>query len=138
MATDRFAPSMRDHRPVSELYNDIVLDHYRNPRNTGILEDADAVGKAENSACGDVLHLYLRIDEGRIREARFQTFGCAAAIAAGSRLTEMAIGLTLDELRGIRREDVVDALGGLPPMKVHCSVLAQDAIRAALDDFGSR
>jgi nitrogen fixation NifU-like protein len=123
---------------VSELYNDIVLDHYRNPRNTGILEDADAVGKAENSACGDVLHLYLRIDEGRIREARFQTFGCAAAIAAGSRLTEMAIGLTLDELRGIRREDVVDALGGLPPMKVHCSVLAQDAIRAALDDFGSR
>jgi nitrogen fixation NifU-like protein len=138
MATDRFAPSLRDHRPVSELYNDIVLDHYRNPRNTGILEDADAVGKAENSACGDVLHLYLRIDEGRIREARFQTFGCAAAIAAGSRLTEMAIGLTLDELRGIRREDVVDALGGLPPMKVHCSVLAQDAIRAALDDFGSR
>lgn len=123
---------------MSELYNDIVLDHYRNPRNTGILEDADAVGKAENSACGDVLHLYLRIDEGRIREARFQTFGCAAAIAAGSRLTEMAIGLTLDELRGIRREDVVDALGGLPPMKVHCSVLAQDAIRAALDDFGSR
>jgi nitrogen fixation NifU-like protein len=122
---------------VTELYNDTVLDHYRNPRNTGVLEGADAVGKAENSACGDVLHLYLQIEEGRVRAARFQTFGCAAAIAAGSRLTEMVTGLTLDELRGIRRQDVVDALGGLPPMKVHCSVLAEDAIRAALEDFAS-
>ncbi|MEE2833343.1 MAG: iron-sulfur cluster assembly scaffold protein [Candidatus Latescibacterota bacterium] len=122
---------------MTELYNDTVLDHYRNPRNTGVLEGADAVGKAENSACGDVLHLYLQIEEGRVRAARFQTFGCAAAIAAGSRLTEMVTGLTLDELRGIRRQDVVDALGGLPPMKVHCSVLAEDAIRAALEDFAS-
>ena len=122
---------------MTELYNDIVLDHYRNPRNTGVLEGADAVGKAENSACGDVLHLYLQIQEGRVRAARFQTFGCAAAIAAGSRLTEMVTGLTLDELRGIRRQDVVDALGGLPPMKVHCSVLTEDAIRAALEDFAS-
>ncbi len=122
---------------MTELYNDTVLDHYRNPRNTGVLEGADAVGKAENSACGDVLHLYLQIQEGRVRAARFQTFGCAAAIAAGSRLTEMVTGLTLDELRGIRRQDVVDALGGLPPMKIHCSVLAEDAIRAALEDFAS-
>ncbi len=122
---------------MTELYNDTVLDHYRNPRNTGVLEGADAVGKAENSACGDVLHLYLQIEEGRVRAARFQTFGCAAAIGAGSRLTEMVTGLTLDELRGIRRQDVVDALGGLPPMKVHCSVLAEDAIRAALEDFAS-
>ncbi len=123
---------------MTELYNDIVLDHYRNPRNAGVLEGADAVGKAENSACGDVLHLYLQIDEGRVLAARFQTFGCAAAIAAGSRLTEMVTGLTLAELRGIRRQDVVDALGGLPPMKVHCSVLAEDAIDAALHDFGNR
>ena len=122
---------------MTELYNDTVLDHYRNPRNTGVLEGADAVGKAENSACGDVLHLYLQIEEGRVRAARFQTFGCAAAIAAGSRLTEMVTGITLDELRGIRRQDVVDALGGLPPMKVHCSVLAEDAIRAAMEDFAS-
>ena len=122
---------------MTELYNDTVLDHYRNPRNTGVLEGADAVGKAENSACGDVLHLYLQIQEGRVRAARFQTFGCAAAIAAGSRLTEMVTGITLDELRGIRRQDVVDALGGLPPMKVHCSVLAEDAIRAAMEDFAS-
>jgi nitrogen fixation NifU-like protein len=95
------------------------------------------VGKAENSACGDVLHLYLQIEDGRVCAARFQTFGCAAAIAAGSRLTEMVTGLTLDELGGIRRQHVIDALGGLPPMKVHCSVLAEDAIRAALKDFGS-
>ena len=122
---------------MTELYNDTVLDHYRNPRNTGVREGADAVGKAENSACGDVLHLYLQIEEGRVRAARFQTFGCAAAIAAGARRTEMVTGLTLDELRGIRRQDVVDALGGLPPMKVHCSVLAEDAIRAALEAFAS-
>ena len=122
---------------MTELYNDIVLDHYKNPRNAGVLEDADAVGKAENSACGDVLHLYLKIDESRVQAARFQTFGCAVAIAAGSRLTEMVLGLTLAELRGIRRQDVAAALGGLPPMKVHCSVLAEDAIHAALEDFGN-
>ncbi len=122
---------------MTEFYNDIVLDHYRNPRNTGILEAADAVGKAENSACGDVLHLYLKIEEDRVSAARFQTFGCAAAIAAGSCLTEMITGLSLDKLRDIRRQDVVDALGGLPPMKVHCSVLAEDAIRAALEKFGN-
>ncbi len=123
---------------MTELYNDIVLDHYKNPRNAGVLEDADAVGKAENSACGDVLHLYLKIDESRVQAARFQTFGCAVAIAAGSRLTEMVLGLTLAELGGIRRQDVADALGGLPPMKVHCSVLAEDAVHAALEDLANR
>lgn len=123
---------------MTELYNDIVLDHYRNPRNAGVLDNADAVGKAENSACGDVLHLYLQIQDERVQQARFQTFGCAAAIAAGSRLTEMITGTHLDDVRALRRQDVVDALGGLPPMKVHCSVLAEDAIRAALDDLGHR
>jgi nitrogen fixation protein NifU and related proteins len=123
---------------LTELYNDIVLDHYQNPRNAGVLEGADAVGKAENSACGDVLHLYLQIDEGRVLAARFQTFGCATAIAAGSRLTEMVAGRTLAELGGILRQDVTDALGGLPPMKVHCSVLAEDAIQAALADLRSK
>ena len=122
---------------MTELYNDTVVDHYRNPRNAGVLADADAVGKAENSACGDVLHLYLHIKDDCVQAARFQTFGCAAAIAAGSCLTEIVTGLTLDELRDVRRQHVVDALGGLPPMKVHCSVLAEDAIRAALEDYGS-
>lgn len=117
------------------LYNDIVLDHYQSPRNVGALDDADAVGIAENTACGDVLHLYLQIREGRVAAATFKTFGCAAAIAAGSMLTEMVKGSTLDDIRALTKGDVVEALGGLPPMKVHCSVLAEDAIKAALDDY---
>ena len=119
-------------------YSETVLDHYRNPRNTGIIENADAVGIAENSACGDVLHLYLSIADGRAERASFKSFGCAAAIAAGSILTEMVTGATLEEISGIRKQDVVEALGGLPPMKVHCSVLAEDAIRAALADLAKR
>ena len=119
-------------------YSDTVLDHFRNPRNTGILDNADAVGIAENSACGDVLHLYLSIAEGRAERASFRTFGCAAAIAAGSILTEMVTGATLEEISRISKQDVVEALGGLPPMKVHCSVLAEDAIRAALADLAKR
>ncbi len=120
------------------LYNDIVLDHYQHPRNAGVLEEADAVGLAENSACGDVLQLYLRIQDDRVVRARFKTFGCAAAIAAGSMLTEMVQGETLERIRRISKEEVAAALGGLPPMKVHCSVLAEDAIRAALEDYRSR
>lgn len=123
---------------TEQYYNETVLEHYKNPRNAGVLDDADAVGKAENSACGDILHLYLQIRDRRVQAARFQTFGCAAAIAAGSRLTEIITGLSLDALSQVRRQDVVDALGGLPPMKEHCSVLAEDAIRAALKDFASR
>ena len=119
-------------------YSDTVLDHYRNPRNTGIIEDADAVGIAENSACGDVLHLYMTIADGRAERASFKTFGCAAAIAAGSILTEMVTGATLEEISRISKQNVVEALGGLPPMKVHCSVLAEDAIRAALADLANR
>ena len=119
-------------------YSDTVLDHYRNPRNTGVIENADAVGIAENSACGDVLHLYLSIADGRAERASFKTFGCAAAIAAGSVLTEMVTGATLEEISRISKQDVVEALGGLPPMKVHCSVLAEDAIRAVLADLAKR
>ncbi len=93
---------------------------------------------AENSACGDILHLYLKIDDDRIVRASFKTFGCAAAIAAGSMLTEMVTGGTLAEMGAITKQAVVDALGGLPPMKVHCSVLAEDVVRAALEDYHSR
>ncbi len=99
------------------------------------MEDAHVVGSAENSACGDVLHLYLRIEHERVERATFKTFGCAAAIAAGSMLTEMIAGATLEEVQQLRKEDVVNALGGLPPMKMHCSVLAEDAIRAAVRDY---
>jgi len=121
--------------PPLSFYNDTVLDHYENPRNVGALEEANAVGKAENSACGDVLHLYLRIEDGTAVDASFKTFGCAAAIAAGSMLTEMVRGSTLEKIAAIRKQDVVDALGGLPPLKAHCSVLAEDAIEAALLDY---
>lgn len=120
------------------LYNDTLLDHYQNPRNMGELEAADAVGIVENSACGDVLQLYLQIDAGRIARATFKTFGCAAAIAASSMLTEMIKGVTLKELQQVCKEDVAEALGGLPPMKLHCSVLAEDAIRAALEDYQAK
>lgn len=123
---------------MSEFYNDVVLDHYQNPRNVGVLDEANAIGKAENPACGDVLHLYLRIDRGHVVESSFKTFGCAAAIAAGSRLTELVKGQSIEAVGALRRQDVVDALGGLPPMKAHCSVLAEDAIRAALDDYDKR
>ncbi len=104
----------------------------------GEIESADALGVAQNSACGDILHLYLKIDDNRIVRASFKVFGCAAAIAAGSVLTEMVTGGTLEEMKAITKQAVVDALGGLPPMKVHCSVLAEDVIRAALDDYHSR
>lgn len=117
------------------MYNEKVLDHFQNPRNVGELEGANAVGIAENSACGDVLHLYMEIEEERVVRATFKTFGCTAAIAAGSMLTEMLIGADLKKIREIRKEDVVEALGGLPPMKLHCSVLAEDAIRAALENY---
>ena len=116
-------------------YSETVMDHFQNPRNVGVMEDADVVGKAENSACGDVLHLYLKIEAGRVARATFKTFGCTAAIAAGSKLTEMLAGVRLEELPGIRKEDVAAALGGLPPMKLHCSVLAEDAIKAAIADY---
>ena len=120
------------------LYNDIVLDHFQNRRNVGIMEDADAMGKAENSDCGDVLHVYMKIEDERVVRASFKTFGCTAAIAAGSKLTEMLAGACLEDIGKIRKEDVVEALGGLPPLKLHCSVLAEDAIRAALKDLESK
>ena len=104
----------------------------------GQIEPADAVGVAENSACGDILHLYLQIDGDRAVRATFKTFGCAAAIAAGSMLTEMITGATLKEIGAVTKQDVVDALGGLPPLKVHCSVLAEDAVKAALENYRSR
>ena len=116
------------------MYNPTVIDHFKNPRNVGSLPDPDAKGYAENSVCGDVLTLYMRVTESRIVEAKFKTFGCAAAIAASSALTEMLKGLTLDEALKISKTDVSDALGGLPSTKIHCSVLAEDAVRAAVAD----
>lgn len=115
------------------MYSPQVMDHFQNPRNVGEMPDADAVGKAGSPTCGDILRLYLKFDNGRVVKATFKTFGCGAAIAASSVLTEMALGKTPAELRRVTNRDVADALGGLPPIKMHCSVLAEQALQSALE-----
>lgn len=116
-------------------YGAKVMEHFQNPRNAGVLEDANGVGYEENPACGDVTRLFLRIEGGRIVAARFQARGCPASIAACSVTTEMVRGKALDEAEGLRREEIARALGGLPESKVHCSVLAADALRKAIEDY---
>ena len=116
-------------------YSAKVMDHFMNPRNVGEIENADGVGEVGNPACGDMMRLYVKVEEGRILEAKFRTFGCGAAIAASSMLTEMIKGKTLDEARAVTNQMVADALDGLPPVKIHCSVMAEQAVKAALDDY---
>jgi nitrogen fixation NifU-like protein len=119
-------------------YGAIVLDHYENPRNVGEIEEADAVATVGNPACGDLMKLSLRVREGAVAEARFKTFGCGAAIAASSMTTVLIQGRKLQDLEKITNLSVAEALGGLPPSKVHCSVLAEEAIREALADYRRR
>ena len=119
-------------------YSDLVRDHFENPRNAGEIADADAIGYRTNPVCGDTMRLTLRIADNRIAEARFQTSGCPAAIAASSVCTEMIRGLSLAEAEAISREDYAAALGGLPASKMHCSVLAADTVRAAAADYLKR
>lgn len=119
-------------------YNPRVMDHFTHPRNMGEMDDPDGVGEATNPVCGDTLRLFLKVSDDRIVDVRFLTFGCAAAIAASSITTEMIRGKTLDEVLGISDRDVVDALGGLPPAKLHCSILAEKAINAAVWDYRKR
>ena len=119
-------------------YSDLVRDHFENPRNAGELADADAVGYQTNPVCGDTMRLTLRINGGRVVEARFQTSGCPAAIATSSVCTEMIRGQTLAEAEALTKEDYAAALGGLPAGKMHCSVLAADTVRAAAADYLQR
>ena len=119
-------------------YSPIILDHFERPRNVGLVDNADAVGRAGNPACGDELELSFRIRDGRIEQAMFRASGCGAAIASSSMTTELLSGKTLDEAASLTNIQVADALGGLPPMKIHCSVLAEDAVMAALADYGRR
>ena len=116
-------------------YTAKVMDHFMNPRNVGEIENADGVGEVGNPACGDMMRLYLKIGEGRVQDAKFRTFGCGAAIASSSMLTEMIKGKTVDEARAITNQQVAEALDGLPAVKIHCSVMAEQAVKSALDDY---
>lgn len=120
------------------LYNNTVMDHFMNPRNMGDIKDADGVGEVGAAACGDIMKISLKIRDGKIEDARFKTFGCGSAIASSSMATELIKGRTVDEAMSFSNQEVVDALGGLPPVKIHCSVLAEEALKAALEDYLKR
>lgn len=120
------------------MYSDKVMDHFTNPRNVGEIEDANAIGTVGNAKCGDIMKIYMKIDENIIKEVKFKTFGCGAAVATSSMATELVKGKTVDEALEITNKAVVEALEGLPPAKIHCSVLAEDAIKAAINNYYER
>ena len=120
-------------------YSEKVMDHFANPRNVGVIEDANAVGEVGNAKCGDIMKMYMKInDEGVIEDIKFKTFGCGAAVATSSMATEMVKGKTIEEALKLTNKAVAEALDGLPPVKMHCSVLAEEAIQAALTDYYTR
>ncbi len=120
------------------MYSDKVKDHFMNPRNMGEMEHPDGIGVVGNPVCGDVMKIFIRVDDGRITDVRFQTFGCAAAIATSSMITELAKGKTIEQALGITRDDVANELDGLPKVKMHCSNLAADGLHAAIEDYQKR
>jgi nitrogen fixation NifU-like protein len=116
-------------------YNEKVMEHFRNPRNVGDIEEADGTGHVGNVVCGDIMELYIEVEDDVITDAKFKTFGCGAAIATSSMVTELVIGKTIEEALTISNRAVAQALGGLPPIKMHCSVLAEQALRSAINDY---
>lgn len=120
------------------MYSQKVLQHFRHPKNMGQLKNPDAIGQAGNPVCGDVMKLYLKIDKDRIKDIKFETLGCAAAIANSSILTEMVKGKTLEQALKVNKEQIVKELGGLPPIKIHCSLLAIEALKNAIQDYQGR
>ncbi len=120
------------------MYSEKVMDHFTNPRNVGEIPDADGVGTEGNPTCGDVMKISIKVENGRIIDAKFKTFGCGAAIAVSSMVTEMVKGKTLDEALSISKEAVANELGGLPPQKMHCSNLGADALKKAIEDYRSK
>ncbi len=119
-------------------YTEQVMDHFMNPRNMGEMEDASGVGTVGNAKCGDIMRIYIKVEDNVITDVKFKTFGCGAAIATSSKATEMVKGKTIDEALQITNKMVMEALGGLPPVKVHCSVLAEEALHAAIQDYKDR
>ncbi len=120
------------------LYSEKVMDHFMNPRNVGKIEDADGVGEVGNAKCGDIMKIYLKIDDDVVTDVKFETFGCGSAIASSSMATELIKGKSIDSALELTNQAVVEALDGLPQHKIHCSVLAKDAIKDALDDYYSK
>lgn len=120
------------------LYTETVMDHFTHPRNVGEIPDADGVGEVGNAKCGDIMKMYLKIKDNRIEDAKFGTFGCGSAIASSSMATELIKGKTIEEALAVTNKQVVDALGGLPAYKLHCSVLAEESIKAAVKDYYDR
>jgi len=123
---------------MAMTYSEKVRDHFANPRNVGKLDDANGIGEVGNAVCGDIMKMYLKIENGVIEDVKFNTFGCGAAIATSSMATEMIKGKTIEEAEQLTNKAVVEALDGLPPVKVHCSVLAEEAVKAALEDYRRR
>lgn len=117
------------------LYTETVMDHFKNPRNVGAIENADGIGEVGNAKCGDIMKIYLRIEDDCITDVKFETFGCGSAIASSSVATEMIKGKSINDALALTNKEVVDALGGLPAHKLHCSVLAEEAIRLAIKDY---
>ncbi|OGO19111.1 MAG: Fe-S cluster assembly scaffold protein NifU [Chloroflexi bacterium RBG_16_50_9] len=123
---------------VSTLYSDKVMDHFKNPRNVGDIENPDGIGHVGNPVCGDIMELYIRVKDNIITDAKFKTFGCGAAIATSSMVTELVKGKSIEEALEISNKAVVEALDGLPPIKLHCSVLAEEALKSAIEDYQSK
>ena len=120
------------------MYNDKVMEAFKNPKNVGEIENYDGLGKVGNASCGDIMQITLKIENDVIVDAKFKTFGCAAAIATSSTATDMIIGMTVEEALKVTNKKVVEVLEGLPPQKIHCSVLAEEAIKAAIEDYQNR
>ena len=125
-------------RDVRSLYSEKVMEHFQNPRNVGEIENPDGIGHVGNPVCGDIMELYIKVNDSTIADAKFKTFGCGAAIATSSMVTEMVKGKTIEEALKITNRTVADALDGLPPIKMHCSVLAEEALKLAIEDYQAK